>query len=448
MPALPFGLGAYSRANDRLPRVRLINLFAEATPTAEHGVALLQRPGLVAVREQVGPARGFYRQDGVFAGDLFSVFGLLVYREGASIGAVTGDDLVEWAYGAEGLHLLADGDVWLVGESSITKESIPDDAEIASITSIDGILVAVRRDDGRIYFKLSNDTTWGALDYFYGDREPDLTIAVRRVGDELWAFGSSSIEVFAPTGDATVPFSRIAGRAVLRGARSRDAIALLDNSVFWIGEDHKAYRGDNIPTRISDFGVEERVQKSAHVSAWTYSLSGHTFYVVNLDSETLAYDVATGQWHQLKIYGSQTFVTTGLFIGSLTYVGLTGGTYLLDDGAAHDDGQKIERILTAVAATEAPVSAHCVEAQISPGTSPLGKASVMEMRWSDDQARTWTDWRATSLGTEGAYRTRARWRRLGMIDGPGRVFEFRVTDPAIIRVSGVSLNPPLGGRAR
>jgi hypothetical protein len=70
------------------------------------------------------------------------------------------------------------------------------------------------------------------------------------------------------------------------------------------------------------------------------------------------------------------------------------------------------------------------------------------MRWSDDQGRTWTDWKEASSGFSGEYRKRVIFRRLGMVDAPGRLIEVRQTDDVLIRFSGCDLNPPLGGRAR
>src|SRR3989442_11056684 len=56
--------------------------------------------------------------------------------------------------------------------------------------------------------------------------------------------------------------------------------------------------------------------------------------------------------------------------------------------------------------------------------SGQGSDPVVEMRYSDDQGRTWRHWRAASLGKTGEYGRRAVWQRLGLIREPGRAFEF------------------------
>lgn len=69
-----------------------------------------------------------------------------------------------------------------------------------------------------------------------------------------------------------------------------------------------------------------------------------------------------------------------------------------------------------------------------------GHNPSVEMRYSDDQGRTWSNWRATSPGLIGEYRKRPVWQRLGMIREPGRAFEFRMTDPVVATMAGVLMN--------
>lgn len=443
---IPFGLGSYQRGAERLPKVRLINRFAEQSPMAKAGLVLLQRPGLVEYLDLPGTCRGLYKQSGVFEGAMLSVFGTTIYRAAEVVASVTGSDAVQWAYTTDGLRLLADGTIYHVDDAG-DPDDFPDGARVVSIAAINDILCAIREGTQQIYYRLPGDIAWNALDFTSAEAEPDNAVGLMELAGELWAFGRSSIEIFYPTDQVNQPLQRADGRRIQRGCKDRDSIAKLDNTLFWIGEDNVAYRAAETPQRVSDHGIEERIAASAFATAWTYDLAGHKFYVVNLEEECLAYDVASGQWHQLKRHGRSGFVATGLFDGSTTYVA-DEQIWTLDPEAATDDGEQIERIFTSVVPTDKPMSADALEVGLSPGTSPLGTTSVIETRWSDDQGRTWSAWREASLGTEGAYRTRARIRRLGMIDAPGRVFEHRETDPSITRISDVDLNPPLGGRSR
>lgn len=440
---LPFGLSAYSRADGRLASVRLVNLYVEQSPTSPGGTVAIPRPGLTQHMNQ--SVRGLYREDGVYDGDLFTVSGLALYRDGVSLGAVTGADRVEWAYTVDGLFLLSGGVVRQYDGATLATDPFPDGALVASITQVNSILVAVRADTGTIYFRLPGDTVWNALDFFSAERRPDPALAVRVLGDFLYVFGSATIEVFSTTNDAAVPFIRIDGASINRGLKDRDSICQLDNTLFFVGEDNIDYRLENIPSRVSDHGIEERIRRSLTAKAFTYTWDGHTFMVLGLDTETLVYDVAGG-WCQYT-YGEAPFPSLGLYDGQNTFVG--GDKVWLMDERADDDGTAMERVFTSVLATDAPVSCNALEVSLSPGvTSVADEPAIIQMRWSDDQGRTFTDWKDASSGFGGQYRKRVRYRRLGMADSPGRLFEVRQTDPVILRFSGCDLNPPNGGRSR
>lgn len=441
---LPFGLSAYSRADGRLAPVRLVNAIVEGSPTSPSGVAAFRRPGL---QEHTASAhRGVYREDGVFDGDLFTIRGTTLYRDGVSLGTVAGTDRPEWAYTVDGLFILGNGIVYQYNGTTLTATSFPDSASVASITSLNSILVAVRADTGTIYFRLPGDTTWGALDFFSAERKPDPAKAVRVLGDVLYAFGSATVEQFAATGSSTTPFQRIGGVVINRGLKDRDSLSQMDNTLFFTGEDNIDYRlTEGAPARVSDHGIEERIQASTTAKAFTYAWQGHTIRVLGLDTETLAYDVAGG-WATYE-YGGAAFPSLGLYDGETTYVAGSKLWTLAD--RADDDGTAMELVFSAVLPTEAPVSCDCLEVQLSPGTTPItSEPAIVRMRWTDDQGRTFTDWKENNTGFGGEYRKRVRFRRLGMADAPGRMFEVSMTDAVNVRFSGVELNPPLGGRSR
>lgn len=440
---LPFGLSAYSRADGRLAPVRLVNFYVEQAPTSPGGTVAIPRPGLV--EHIVRSVRGLYREDGVYGGDLFTVSGTTLYRASTSLGTVAGSDRPEWAYTVDGLFILSGGIVYQYDGATLATDAFPDGALVASITQINSILVAVRADTGTIYFRLPGDTVWNALDFFSAERRPDPALAVRVLGDVLWAFGSATLEPFVPTGDAAIPFQRLDGASINRGVKSRDSICQLDNTLFFVGEDNIAYRLESVPVRISDHGIEEQIRQSATASAFTYTWDGHTFFVIGLATETLAYDVAGG-WANYT-YGSAPFPSLGLYDGENTYV---GGAKVWQLGeVATDDGTAMERVFTAIIPTDRPVSVDAIQVSLSPGVTAMNvEPAIVRMRWSDDQSRTFTDYKEASSGFGGDYRKRVIYRRLGMADAPGRVIEISQTDGVLLRYSGCDMNPPTGGRSR
>lgn len=441
---LPFGLSAYSRANGRLAPVRLINLYVEQAPTSPGGTVAFARPGLVQSINAV--TRAVYREDGVFSGDVFRITGTSLYRAGTLVGTIAGTDRVEWAYTVDGLFILGGGIVYQYNGTTLAATSFPDSASVASITQLDNVVIAVRADTGTIYFRLAGDTVWNALDFFSAERKPDPVLAVRTLGDTLYAFGSATVELFAPTGSAATPFQRIGGASINRGIKDRDSLCQLDNTLFFVGEDDIVYRlTEGAPARVSDHGIEERVQDSATAKAFACTWQGHTFMVLGLATETLAFDVAGG-WATWEHNGDP-FPTVGIYDGVTTYV---AGSKLWTLGEVNtDDGAAMLRLFTAILPTEKRFLVDCIEVQLSPGVASVtAEPATIQMRWSDDQGRTWTDLKYASSGFGGEYRKRVRYRRGGMADAPGRAYEISITDNVSIRFSGVEANPPNGGRAR
>lgn len=441
---LLFGLSAYSRADGRLAPVRLVNLFVEQAPTSPGGTVAIPRPGLVEHTDAV--TRAVYREDGVFGGDLFRITGTTLYRDGVSIGTIAGSDRVEWAYTVDGLFILGGGIVYQYDGATLAATAFPDSALVSSITQMDSVVVAVRADAGTIYFRLAGDTVWNALDFFSAERRPDPVLAVRTLGDTLFAFGSATVEQFAPTGNFQTPFQRIGGTGLNRGIKDRDSLAQMDNTLFFVGEDDIVYRlTEGAPARMSDHGIEERIRLSATAKAFSYTWEGHTFYVLGLATETLVMDIAGG-WSSYEVEGAA-FPTVGLYDGVTTYV--AGAKLWTLQDVNTDDGAPMERLFSAILPAEKPVLVDVIEVQLSPGTAAVNdEPAIVAMRWSDDQGRTFTDWKEGTAGFSGQYRRRLRYRRGGMADAPGRLYEFRITDDVAVRFSDVSLNPANGGRSR
>jgi len=452
---IPYGIGAYRRSSARLPEIICRNQYVESAPSnAGEMVALIPRPGLSLFQTLgTGPVRGMYRQDGVLLGDIFTVSGQALYRGSSSLGTITGGGIVDIDALSDEVFIAA-GTFYSTDGVTVSTISFPDNANVVSVACIDGTVVAVREDTGRMYFRTPGSVTWDALDYFSAEEEPDPVIAVRKVGNELWAFGTSTVQPFASTGSSDTPFQPIQGREFLRGCRSRSSIAELDNSIFWVGEDGIVYRGSTTPIVVSTPSVSERIKACdpTDLSAFTYSWDGHVFYVLKTLQSSWVFDISTGEWHEATSYGLDYWrAGLGVMDSLSVYVGDTedGRIWTLNADLVADGSDVLERTFTAGIETDQPGPCDVIQIDATSGFVPLSTTAVVELRWSDDVGNTWSNWRSASLGVAGNYRKQVAWRALGLIDVPGRVFEFRLTDPAPWRLSAVRMNETfVGGRSR
>jgi hypothetical protein len=79
------------------------------------------------------------------------------------------------------------------------------------------------------------------------------------------------------------------------------------------------------------------------------------------------------------------------------------------------------------------------EPQSTPATATT-PAPIVQMRYSDDGAQTWTSWIPGYIGMAGDHNYKASWRSLGIMQQPGRYFEFRISDPVITAIQGATMN--------
>jgi hypothetical protein len=97
-----------------------------------------------------------------------------------------------------------------------------------------------------------------------------------------------------------------------------------------------------------------------------------------------------------------------------------------------------------------PVGVSNLRIRCNPGQTDFLEGDyanpTIEVRLSRDAGQTWGLWKQTSLGRQGEYSKRIEWRALGLASYPGFLAEFRLTDPVPLRVSGVFINEPSGGR--
>lgn len=453
MPALLYATGAYQRLVTGLPELRVHNCYVEPSPVNGGAPVLVARPALAAFRSEAGQSvRALFQRDGVLAGKLVTVAASVRVGE-TVIGSLPGDELVRIAAGEGEMLACANGGIFRLTESTLAPVAFPDDAAVADVDFLRGRFLAVRADTGQFYWSgLLTSSGWDGIGFATAERQADPLVACRTLGDEVWLFGSATVEIWQPGLDADLPFVPIDGRVYQRGCIGRDTVAAVDNTLFWVAPEGVVYRGAAVPERVSTHSIEERISKGSGLSAWSFTWRGHEFYALRIEGQgTWLYDAATREWCDWASYGFIGWdAWCGCNVDAEVYAGSVrdGTVWRLSDEASEDADGPIQRIFTALAPVQEPTAAWSLEVATATGRGTLGASPVIEVRSSRDQGNTWSAWRQAPVGGQGEYRTRAVWRRFGLIDRPGMVFEFRITDAAPFRVSNVVLNELVGGRGR
>jgi hypothetical protein len=459
VPDILYGKGSFRRDNGNFTSLELVNMYPEQAPTVEQGVAILSRPGVeINVVRGSGPIRGIYQRPGLFGGDVFVITDDRLYRNGTNVGVVNGDGIPSFA--SSNIELVV-----TCGQSAYSYKGVgdfaviafPDSADVTAVAYLGGLFVFARAESHRFYWSaVNNGRSIDGLAYTSAESAPDDIVDLVAVGDNLFVMGGETLEVYYLTTSTTLPFSRISQRTRNRGVVSRGCTVEFDNAMHFIGDDFVIYRMAEVPMRISNHGLEERIANSANFRLFTYLYQGHAFLAVRVDDGTWTFDPAGGNdWPELRTYGLDNFI--GQCATTVDDVVLFGsaidGTIYQFGDAWTDDGAPLERRWTGafpIKGGAVPVDVLEIDANVGSTTASTGPGAnpQIEVRASRDGGHTFGQYRTASLGAQGERRKRPRWRRWGVFDAPGAVFDFRMTDPAPLRVSAVLVNEPPSSRSR
>lgn len=322
---------------------------------------------------------------------------------------------------------------------------------------LNGFLIFNKPGTQQFYITGALDLTLDPLDFASAESVPDLLLRHIKDHNEIWFFGTESIEVFGAS-PATFPFERINGATMEMGCAAANSVCKMDNSLFWLGNDE---RGDGMvwrangyqPGRISTHALEEEMRKYSRIDdaqAYSYQQEGHSFYVLSFPtaSKTWVFDSATNLWHERAYRDERNQLGRVRDNCHVVYqrkhlVGdwENGNIYELDLDTYTDNGAPIRRVKGFQHITTSGVRQFFnkltldMEAAVASDAEPDPQ---VWMRWSDDGGHTWSSTLTKSLGKVGEYRNKPDFNRLG--SGRDRVFEVSTTANAKIVLQGAFLD--------
>jgi len=434
---LPFGLQAFNRSNAFVPEVELLNWYVEKDQSGvvEGGYLRIQRPGLSTITVLPDIIRGVFEQSGVLFGNRYAVAGSNLWNVSAnnSMGDIGNDGgMVEFAATYFGLYVLSAGQIYYTDGVTRTPIASPDNRLFVSIDTLNSYIIALCA-DGRWYWIEPASVTIDPLNFATAESSPDGGVAIRRLVDEAWFFGASTVEPWQATGDADAPFQRASGRVYDRGCLSRDTVRRFDNGIIWVGDDGIVYRTSNVPQAVSTNGIEERIaRRSGALSAFQFDTNGHKFYALKIPGQgDFAYDAREQGWTQLAS-PNNTAWRPWVGYGSVCASKDDGTIWLMGDTVPGDDGVAFRRAATATI----PLSG---KPQRNPSLSidiGLSADAQMRLRWRDSDESFPDYWEEHDLT---APVDNLNQRRMGQIRSPFRTFEIETTALATVSLWAASL---------
>lgn len=455
MPVSPFATRAYDAVAPGLPETLAVNVYVSPTPAGPTKFSMVQRWGLkAAVVVGTGPVRGMLQQPGLFLGDRFVVSGSVLYRGASSLGVVSTSGVARMACSDVQLGVVDGGKFWIYDGSSLTW--VENDKTGDPLPFFIGVIFIAQRfvllcADGTFYWSDVDDGTQiDGLSFANAESSPDGAVDIVKLGEEFAIAGGSTVEWWFITGDPDAPFQRSANRTHARGCGAQGSVVQADNTVIFVGDDRIVYRSGMIPTPISTHGIEHRLSLCsdlAAATAFTVTFAGHPFYVLNIPGQgSFAYDFSTKEWAEWASYGRTTFRGAwGVMNQGVPVIGdaVSGQIWTLDADTCADGSDPLVRLASFFLPQPFGVARlDNVTLMGSRGVGVLGESPdpVAELRVSTNGVGDWGEWRERSLGAQGQRNTRATWRGLGRIVGPGAFGQVRVSDPVNVAFAGIVWN--------
>ncbi len=145
--------------------------------------------------------------------------------------------------------------------STVTMPNSVGAVWVDTIASFVMVVVAQGFDmNGRFYWIDPGEAIVDNLNFATAERAPDPLYSVMTLGDQFWLFGSSTTEIWYPTGDGQAPFQRIQGRLFDRGIWGGTAVKIGDELIV-TDRDGVVYRIGEGVQRVSNYGVEQRIRE-------------------------------------------------------------------------------------------------------------------------------------------------------------------------------------------
>jgi len=157
------------------------------------------------------------------------------------------------------------GTLTLGGTPSFLQIPTPDDIGVIDVLHIASYVIVIPAQsegiNGRFYWIEPGETSIDPLNYATAESAPDSILQVIGYGDQFWLCGSSTTEVWFPSGDPAAPMQRLKGVAFSRGIWEGTAVQVKDSLII-VDNEGGVFQVSGGVKRISSPDIEERIRKA------------------------------------------------------------------------------------------------------------------------------------------------------------------------------------------
>lgn len=325
------------------------------------------------------------------------------------------------------------------------------------VVFIDGYFAFTTNSKKWFISALNDGTSYNALDFGTAEADPDNIRSAFVYRNQIYIFGSETIEVFNNVGGADFPFQRVQGFVIPKGIAGKFCVAAFDGSFAWLGQgENETPRvfvftgndGQAISNNAVEFNLEQKPLESIENSfVMTYSSRGRVYISFSFDDECFVYESKASKSAQKPVWHTRTsqienqerwrvnsLVTAyGLLLAGDSVSGRIG---ILDDDNYTEYGMNIYRRLRfpPIDNQNKFLFYNFFQLVIEGGVNNDDTSSPqIGLSYSDD-SHTFTQTRYRSMGKKGEYNRTVRWNRLGASD---KYRSFEIETSAKVKVQWV-----------
>ena len=343
------------------------------------------------------------------------------------------------------------------------------DGPASSVVFIDGFFVFSKANDKKFFNSPLNAGLgpYDPLDFSTAEADPDNIRVLVSYRNQLYVFGSETVEIFRNIGRAPAPFQRISGAVIDVGCTVPQSAKLFAGGIAFVGQGVNERAGiwlivGGQKTKLSTTAIDNVIADIAELDApfqafsTVYADRGNFFYSLSLQDTTLFYDQTSQTWAERR---SQ----TGLELGRYRVADIVRayGRFIvgdLQDGRVGSFNNEVfteynilvRRLFSSRPFDQEgdPIFMARLEAVIESGKGltnditleagtketgvPIlvtgGSDPQITYSFSDDGGRIFKGFIARSMGKKGEYNIRPIWRRLGRFPR-SRVIQIEVASP-------------------
>lgn len=342
---------------------RLVNCFMEKE--TDNDIWLYQRPGLA--RQSQPPAgaatgRGIYN----WRGNIYSIFGDTVYKDGASIAGT-----VDTTNGVYRFSSTLGGTPRLQLGNGVEAYNYDSGAGLVNITDVDfpsSFVKGWAYLDGTVYVMtptahiqgsdINDPISWDPLNDLVAQIEPDQGMALAKQLVYVVGFKQWTTEIFYDAGNSSgSPLGSVQGAKIDHGCASADSVQDINGTLCWLSSHRDAglqvVALIGLKAEVISTPAIDRLLQNADIDtvySWQLKVGNHSFYILTIKDEnlTLACDLSQAgrPWHQWTDKDGNYFpIVSSTF--STTYTSLlqhesNGRIYTADMNYHLDDADLIQ----------------------------------------------------------------------------------------------------------